>query len=251
MKTKLNQLLHNWPRGAVYTTKYLGTLGITKGDIAQYKNRWLYSLGHGAYARIGDSPDWTGAVYALQSQLKLPIHVGGNTGLHMSGYGHFIPLTQMQVQLFGSSKTKLPKWFLAYNWNVEVRLFTRDLFIQHNLGLTTIDIGNFRIQGSSPERGILEVTSLIPKNQDFQEARLLLENLTTLRPHLLQNLLENCRSIRAKRLFLYLARQVNLAWFSELKEQQIDLGTGKRQIVKGGILDNRYQITVPKEFEES
>jgi hypothetical protein len=32
-----------------------------------------------------------------------------------------------------------------------------------------------------------------------------------------------------------------------LSESRIDLGSGKRQVVEGGRLDSRYNITVPRE----
>ena len=54
-------------------------------------------------ARAGDRVDWIGGVYALQQQLRLPIHIGGKTALEMQGYAHFLPLGKGQfVWLFGS-----------------------------------------------------------------------------------------------------------------------------------------------------
>ncbi|MCP4403625.1 MAG: hypothetical protein GY801_40760 [bacterium] len=34
--------------------------------------------------------DWTGAVYALQAQLSLNVHVGGKTALEIKGYAHYL-----------------------------------------------------------------------------------------------------------------------------------------------------------------
>mgnify|MGYP001584397915 FL=1 len=97
---------------------------------------------------------------------------------------------------------------------------------------------------SAPERAALELVDLVPKEQSFSEARLLMEGLTTLRPELVQELLEACRSVKAKRLFLFLAEEANHAWFKELNTSKLDLGKGNRSIVKGGQLDQKYQITV-------
>jgi hypothetical protein len=39
-------------------------------------------------------------------------------------------------------------------------------------------------------------------------------------------------------------------WFKELNLDKINLGTGKRMIVKNGVLDTKYQITVPREIQD-
>jgi len=64
----------------------------------------------------------------------------------------------------------------------------------------------------------------------------------------LQVLLQACTSIRTKRVFLLLARFFKHGWYSRLDISVIDLGRGKRQLVKGGVLDKEYQITVPVRF---
>jgi hypothetical protein len=72
-----------------------------------------------------------------------------------------------------------------------------------------------------------------------------MEGLTSLRPSLLQTLLESCASIKVKRAFLYLAREAGHAWYERLDKTRIDLGKGKRMLVRGGRLDAEFMITVP------
>jgi hypothetical protein len=50
-----------------------------------------------------------------------------------------------------------------------------------------------------------------------------------------------------KRLFLYLGEKNKHYWMEEIKLDRIDLGTGKRLIVKNGVYNKKYKITVPKE----
>src|SRR3546814_9059718 len=69
-----------------------------------------------------------------------------------------------------------------------------------------------------------------------------------LRPRLLTNLVDGGVSIRAKRLFLFFAHRHDHGWSKHIDRQHIDLGRGKRQLVTGGRLDARYQITVPATF---
>ncbi|MCF6194867.1 MAG: type IV toxin-antitoxin system AbiEi family antitoxin domain-containing protein, partial [Kangiellaceae bacterium] len=61
----------------------------------------------------------------------------------------------------------------------------------------------------------------------------------------LNDLLLQCKSIKVKRLFLWLAERQNYAWFKKLDIENLNLGSGKRVIAKGGKLDKEYQITVP------
>ena len=68
-----------------------------------------------------------------------------------------------------------------------------------------------------------------------------------MRPKLLQERLENCKSIKVKRLFLYIAEKVNHNWFKYLNAEQIDLGLGIREIEKHGQHIRKYQIVVKEE----
>jgi len=87
----------------------------------------------------------------------------------------------------------------------------------------------------------------VPTAISFNEASLIINNLTTLRVDILQKLLEECNSVKVKRLFLYLADMHELPVFKKLKVENVNLGSGKRVISENGRLDNKYLITVPKE----
>ena len=39
------------------------------------------------------------------------------------------------------------------------------------------------------------------------------------------------------------------SWFKELDLYMINLGSGKRMIVKNGVMDNKFLITYPKSLE--
>jgi len=54
--------------------------------------------------------------------------------------------------------------------------------------------------------------------------------------------------VKVKRLFFFFADRHRHAWLKHLKKDEVDLGTGKRMLVKGGKLDPTYQITVPGDF---
>jgi hypothetical protein len=93
----------------------------------------------------------------------------------------------------------------------------------------------------------MEMLYYVPSNQGFDEAIRIMESLMSLRPKIVQTLLENCMQIKVKRLFLYLADTLNLPWFKNLDLSKIDTGKGKRVVAINGALDKKYLITVPKE----
>jgi Transcriptional regulator, AbiEi antitoxin, Type IV TA system len=90
----------------------------------------------------------------------------------------------------------------------------------------------------------------VPRVTSFEEARLLMEGLPSLRPRLIQQLLEACTTVKVTRLCLHLADATQMPWRGEMNESRIDLGSGKRQVVEGGRLDSRYNITVPRESKQ-
>ena len=204
---------------------------------------------------MGDKVDWTGGLYAIQEQLGLLIHIGGKTALEMHGYAHFLPLGKgRKVFLFGAPLLRPPAWFMRHGWDVKPIYATTTLFGKDaELGLTKKEMGAYSITLSSPERAIMEILNLVPKQASFEEARLLFGGLTTLRPQLAQKLLERCNSIKVTRLFMFLAEKFNHAWTAKLETSKLNFGEGKRMIVKGGHLDLKYKITVPaiSEAEES
>lgn len=205
-------------------------------------------IGRGAYARENDKIEWQGGLYAIQEQLELPIHAGGKTALLVQGYAHFVPMGQGEtVTLFGLPNVKLPLWFKQYPWGVKLRFTTTNLFMsQRTQSLTQKDMGSYAVRVSTPERAMMEMLYEVPKQESYDEAKLLMEGLTTLRPPLVQTLLEDCASVKVKRLFMVLAESCKHAWVKKLDLSQVEFGKGKRMLVKGGRLDPKYNITVPE-----
>ncbi len=247
--TRINQLVSHWKRGTVYVQSHLSEMGYYHDLIKSYKRSgWLESIGTGAYVLPHDNVDVFGGVYALQQQLQLSVHLGGRTALELAGYGHYARFSNQQYFLFGTAGTRLPKWFAENDWGVKVHYTATNLitsYIQESF--TEFEHKEFSVRISTPERAALEMLYHIPAHQGFDEAMRIMEGLMTLRPKLIQNLLENCQSIKVKRLFLYMSEKLELPWFVELEVNKIDLGSGKRVIINNGVLDNKYLITVPRE----
>ena len=76
-----------------------------------------------------------------------------------------------------------------------------------------------------------------------------MEGLRTLSPRKLHKLLAQCRSVKVKRLFLWCAERHGHAWLKTLDRDDIDLGSGKRMLVRGGKFDPTFNITVPENLD--
>lgn len=239
------------PKGLVLTASYLHSQDFDLQLLARYKqSNWLQSIGDGAYVRHADSIDWQGALAAMQNQLKLPVHCGARTVLELQGYSHYVAFTQSDVFLFGSPGQKLPRWFEKSECSGNVIYKMTNLF-PTNLSESYVNFPakDFAIRISSLERAAMEMLYHIPAKQGFDEAMRIMESLLTLRPALVQKLLEACNSVKVKRLFLYMSCAANLPFVAKLDLKKINLGKGDRTIVKGGRLDPKYRITIPRSVE--
>jgi hypothetical protein len=102
---------------------------------------------------------------------------------------------------------------------------------------------------STPERAVLELLDELPDRETFHQADKLMEGLVNLSPRRLQKLLEDCESVKVKRLLFFFADRHGHAWLKLIDRARIDLGKGKRMLVRGGKLDTTYEITVPEDLD--
>jgi hypothetical protein len=249
VKTKINRLITQWPKGTVGVASYLNTLGFGHDLLVKYKNSgWIDSFGRGAYTISEDKVEWPGAVYALQTQLNLNVHAGGKTSLELKGYAHYLPSEQKKIFLYAPLGQVLPTWFRRAPLAVDI-VTTRTNLFPANLQESFSDYTqrDFSIRISSPERAALEMLHLVPREITFEEASLILESLVSLRPEVVQRLLGSCRSVKVKRLFLYMAEKHEHPWLPQLDLSHVYLGKGKRMLVPGGRYEKKYRITVPRD----
>lgn len=246
-RNKLNRLISEWPIGVAYTASYLGLKGYSRGLLSKYKkSRWIKPIGKGVYVLYNDNVDWMGALHTLQRQLDLKVHPGGKTALEIKGYAHFLSPNEKKVYLYVSGYPNLPAWFVDNDWGYEIKTSKTKMFPEGlTEGLTDIEVKDFSIKTSTPERAALEMLYHVPDQITFDEAFLIMENLTTLRPNVVQLLLEKCKFIKVKRLFMYMAEECGHQWASQIDTSKINFGNGKRLIVRNGMLDKKYLITVP------
>jgi hypothetical protein len=226
---------------------YMNRVGFGHDLLVRYKKSgWIQSFGRGAYILFGDKVEWPGALYPLQNQLALNVHPGGKTALELKGYAHYLPSGKRKVFLYGEQGQVLPNWFRGERLGVDIVMSRTNLFPEDSQeGFSEFREKDFPIRISSPERAAMEMLYLVPGKISFEEALLIMGNLVSLRPDMVQRLLTMCRSIKVKRLFMYMAERQGHSWVSDLELSEIDLGKGKRMIVPNGKYDRKYLITVP------
>jgi hypothetical protein len=247
--TKINQLLKQWPRSTVALQSWLETEGISRKLSHRYVEAgWLERLGHGAYIRSDDTVNWRGAIYALQKHANLAIWPGGATALQLQGLSQYIPMQREKIWLWGAAGSRLPAWFKNHDWRVSVKFNGARLFARSVPDQFHYKKDGYVIEASSMERASFELAYEIRDGESFNWAAEQFQGLVNLRPQLMQQYLEACTSIRVKRLVLLLGTYYGQVWAQRLDRSRINLGSGKRQVVKNGWLHPELQITVPREF---
>ncbi|HJE03263.1 type IV toxin-antitoxin system AbiEi family antitoxin domain-containing protein [Aliarcobacter thereius] len=246
---KIKQLYQMLPEGVIAPASWLAEQGYSMQLLYQYtKSGWLKKTSRGSCIRGDAKPSWQGAVLGLQKLSHEPFHIGGVTSLNLQGYAHYLPLNNSQtIYLYGTQK--LPAWFKNIELEQKFNVMKKPCFEKIGLKSIPSNIKDWEMVVSSPERAMLELLYQVkPDGLSFEFAAEIFEGLTTLRPSLVNKLLGVCENIRVKRLFLFLTSYFNHPWAKHVKKDELELGTGRMQIVKNGVFDNEFLITVPKEY---
>jgi hypothetical protein len=249
---KLKQLQEHLPEGLLADAAWLSRQGYSTALRSQYvSSGWLEQPTRGVFRRARGELSWQQAVVSLQTHLlsdAVPI-VGGRTALEIQGYAHYLPQADKEVYLYGNKQP--PGWLMKLPLNVAF-VYHRDGGLFRNdpvtHGLTSVNWKDWQLTLSTPERAVLQLLDELPLRESFHQVDKLFEGLANLSPHRLQKLLADCKSVKVKRLFLFFADRHQHGWLKHLDKTKIDLGSGKRVLVKGGKLDPSYQITLPEEL---
>ena len=241
-----NRMFLNWKDEVIHTHFWFESYGISRQMIHQYvKSKLIKKLGGGAYIKAKDKLNWQSAVFTAQKELHLPCHVAGQTALELQGLGHFVKMGKKpSVYITKRDNMRVPIWLKNNHWKV-VLYFRYSSLFPTNLGLMKYNKSKFHFILSSKERAIMEMINYLDLTDSFEILERYFEGLLSLRGSLVQKLLENCSSIKVKRVFLYMADKLKLPVMRALNTRQIQLGQGKRVISKKGKLDKVYNITVP------
>jgi Transcriptional regulator, AbiEi antitoxin, Type IV TA system/Transcriptional regulator, AbiEi antitoxin N-terminal domain len=269
----LNQLASKLPEGMLVDAAWLKAQGYsTQLQHLYVKSGWLEQPTRSVFRRPRGALSWQQVVISLQTILNYsPLVVGGRTALELQGYAHYLAQSTTTVHLYGPKAP--PGWLrklplaVKFIYHNDRRLFKNDPVtkgvssVKWNIDKgEALEVTGFRggdttslnwgqwdwpLTLSTPERAIFELLDELPNHETFEQVDALFSSLTNLRPDRLQKLLKDCASVKVKRLFFYFADRHQHAWLKRLKKEDVDLGSGKRMLAKGGVLDPTYQITVP------
>ena len=247
MPTKINILTQSLPRGSVLLPSWLLSHGYSYELQKRYrKTGWFKSIGKGAMVKSGDTLVLAGALSALQNVENLNVHIGGISALELQGYAHYHRVDSAPTTVFVSGRAELPQWFLRNEWNPKPTVHRLSLFENTAVGMVDYQYGDLSVKISNPARAIIECLALCPNKFQLQEAYEIMESLGTMRPVEIQKLLENCKSVKVKRLFLYFAETASHSWFKHLNVEKINLGNGNRTLGNGGFFVSKYKLSLPE-----
>lgn len=267
--SKLNRLARALPEGLLVDASWLEKRGYYRSLRSQYVSAgWLEKPARSVFRRPRGTVSWEQTVISLQSLLEYPVSVGGRTALELQGYAHYLPQSQKNIHLYCDKK--LPAWVFklaieqSFVFHNRLRFLPKVELPLNVLSLTEPPENETLLDGalhiirwgqwkwplvmSMPERAYLELLDELPQKETFHMADVTMEGLVNLSPRRVQSLLESARSVKVKRLFFFFAERHQHSWLKHINHEKIDLGKGKRMLVKGGKLDSKYQITVPEGF---
>ena len=275
-EARINRVEKDLPEGLIVDSAWLEAKGIPSNLRSYYvKQGWLEQPVRSVYRRPRGSLNWQQVVVSLQAMLGVPLIVGGKTALELQGFSHYLSRETKSIHLYGPQKP--PTWLgkldlpQTFSYHNSKKLFQNTPI---TLGLDSLawDIANNtghdlnRLQGTSftamawgqwdwpltlsrPERAFLEMLDGLPAHESFHQADMIMQGAVNFSPRQLQKLLIDCSSVKVKRLFMFFADRHQHAWLKRLDKTKIDLGKGKRVLVKGGRLDPEYLITVPEDID--
>ena len=271
---KLNQLERLLPEGLLVDAAWLSEHGYSTSLRSQYVSAgWLEQPTRQVYRRTRGSLGWEQVAISLQTLLHENLTVGGRTALELQGFAHYLTQETTEVHLYGPKHP--PSWLgklplgVPFVYHNSQRLFrsaakaprarvalasATDPF-QDTAALPADLVAlpwgqwGWKLTLSSPERALLELLDELPGRESFHQVDKLIEGLANLSPRRLEKLLLDCRSIKVKRLFFFFADRHQHAWLKRINKDALNLGKGKRMLVRGGKLNATYQITVPEDLD--
>lgn len=244
---KLNQLMAPGNPGGLYFSAWLTEKGYSNQLINKYrKSGWLRTLSKGVMYRNGDKLNSFAVINSYNEQMKKDFHIAAHSALELSGFSHYIPMGKPVLMVAHPKEQLVPEWIKKIDLDRMPKFFSTETFSKPQI--STFNSEFTRLIASVPEQAFLECLLLAPRQYSLMDLYYLMEQLTSLRPDVLQLILENTDNIKAKRLFLYMAEKAEHHWYSLLDTSKIDLGSGKQKLVDKGVYHSKYKITIPQEL---
>jgi len=246
-QNRLNNLLSLGIPHGVFFSGWLTDNGWSRQLVKCYcDNGWLERLCRGVVYRKGD---WLGAYPVLASYLKQMgngLHIAAHSALELHGFMHFVPMGEPRV-IVVLHKDYEAQWLKldAYDRSfVPVRM---NAFSDTSDSMTYDELV---LPVSSPEQAFAECLMLAPKHYGYMDLFLLMEQLTTMRPDVVTDVLRKVDNQRVQRLYLYMAEKAGHVWMEDVDTDKIGLTSSPLMVEKGGSFVNKYKMTIPTELYE-
>ncbi len=245
--SKLNRLLSELTPGGLLFSEWLAKNGYSAQLTKSYRDSgWLDMLVPGVMYRHNEKLSALAAVSSYNRQLVESARIAAHSALELQGFSHYVPMGKPNLMVTGA-KSGILAWMNSDKFDVNMIHFKTSIF---NSPMTIdLKVGELEIPVSSPELAFTECLYLVPKYYNYMDLYYIMEQLTALDPERVQQTLENTNSQKVKRMFLYMASKAGHYWVDMLDLNKIGLTTSKLQLVKGGVYNSTYRITVSKELE--
>lgn len=204
-------------------------------------------MARGIVYRAGEELFAFGALSSYNQQLGKHLRIAAHSALELWGVNHYVPMGK-PLLMVTCNKEAVPQWTRLNVFDREFKPFGTDIFASPQT--TTIHFRDWQLLVSTPEQAFMECLLLAPLHYNYLDLYYIMEQLTTLRPEMVQSLLHTTKNYRVKRLFLYMAEKAGHYWLDEVDVLSVDLGTHKLQLVKAGVYVSKYKLTIPRELYE-
>ncbi len=200
--------------------------------------------------------DWKSVLSPFYKTAGFMLGVASNPWSHKADkvlrdrYQPYTNMRRPRISLVSYEVKELPSWVYKVSQDFELNFKKSSLLSKEEYLHSQVE-QKISVSLSQRELAVLELIDELDLKNGFETVENYMNSLMTLRSSVLQEILENCKSIKVKRVFLYLSEKLELPYFYELNQAKIDIGSGKRVVVEGGKLDKKYNITVESEEEEN
>ena len=248
-RNKLNQLLRKNNSGGLYFSAWLKENGYSDQLLKCYRDSgWLTALSRGVMYRTGDKLLSFAVLESYNNQLGKNYYIAAHSALELAGFNHYVPMGKPVLMIGHPKQEPIANWLKGGDFDYSLKFFSTETFSTPELTLFNSDYPH--VQASVPEQAFLECLLLAPKQYSYTDLYYIMEQLTTLRPEVVQQLLENTDNLKVKRMFLYMAEKAGHYWFDALDVDKIVLGSAKHKLVDNGVYVAKYKITVPKDLHD-
>ena len=244
---KLNKLLsHCIPHGVCFSEWWTAN-GWSNQLVKCYcDNGWFERLCRGVIYRKGDTPQAYAAIASYKRQMGDGLYIAAHSALELHGYMHFVPMGKPRLMV-ALKDAYIPQWLTLNSFDRTIQAVHMDAF---TVGTEVEYYRELELPVSSAEQAFAECLQLAPKHYSYMDLYLLMEQLTTLRPEVVEQVLLQSNNQRVKRMFLYMAEKAQHIWFEQLDLSHVGLTDSPLSVATGGTFISKYKITIPTELAQ-